>query len=227
MDFEQTKAELEKRYRSENELMKAVASGNLQAASALIGGAKEHTEKRSGSPLNDIKNYTVILNTLLRKAAEEGGVHPVHLHRLSSGFAKQIESLTAVETGYRLQKIMVEEYCLAVSELRLHGYSSIVQRALTLIDHDLSAHLSLKDIAKAISINPSHLSYSFKKETGMTLTQYVTERRIKKAKELLKNRSLQIQAVAQECGYYDVNYFSKVFKKETALTPTQFRDKAE
>lgn len=73
------------------------------------------------------------------------------------------------------------------------------------------------------NISSAYLSSIFKKETGQTVTEYVTVKRIEMAKRLLSNTNLQIQTVAQHCGILDVHYFSKLFKKHTGLTLKDYR----
>ena len=76
-----------------------------------------------------------------------------------------------------------------------------------------------------MNINASYLSNTFRKEIGTTLTDYVRTKRIEYAKKLLETTSLQIQSIAQKCGILDLNYFSKVFKKYTGLTPSEYIQK--
>ncbi|MBQ6989418.1 MAG: helix-turn-helix transcriptional regulator, partial [Clostridia bacterium] len=71
--------------------------------------------------------------------------------------------------------------------------------------------------------NASYLSDLFHRETGKTITEYVTELRMNHAAALLQKTTLQIQTVAQHCGISDVNYFSKLFKKQYLVTPRQYR----
>ena len=105
----------------------------------------------------------------------------------------------------------------------MKDYSPLTQRAITFIDTDLAADLSLRTISHALNISSSYLSTSFKKETGQTITDYINRRRISHAKHLLRSTALQVQTVAQQCGIIDVHYFSKVFKKIVGITPKQYR----
>ncbi len=59
----------------------------------------------------------------------------------------------------------------------------------------------------------------------MTYTDFINKKRVENAKKLLASTSLQIQTVAQHCGILDVNYFTKLFKKYTGMTPGKFREK--
>ena len=62
-----------------------------------------------------------------------------------------------------------------------------------------------------------------KKETGKTLSEYIRSKRIEFASQLLLDTNLQVQTIAFHCGIMDVQYFSKIFKKETGLTPSEYR----
>ena len=91
------------------------------------------------------------------------------------------------------------------------------------IDSQLSADLSLTAMANMLQINASYLSALFKKETGVTLTEYVNKKRIDDAILLLNSSDAQIQTIAQHCGITDVNYFTKLFKKQVGKTPKEYR----
>lgn len=215
---------LEKRYEYENQLIHAISQGLLQKAELAMKSSSILTvEQRVPDPVRNIKNYCIIMNTLLRKGAEQGSVHPLHIDSLSSKFARKIEQLTTVEGGLSLQKEMVHKYCLLVKNHSMKGYSLLVQKVITRIDSDLTADLSLKTQADYLNVNASYLSTLFKKETGVTLTDYVNKRRVDYAVFLLNTTNMQIQNIAQYCGIPDVNYFTKIFKKYIGKTPKEYR----
>ena len=167
------------------------------------------------------------MNTLLRKAAESGGVHPIHLDRLSSSFAKKIESAPSTQSANHLIFDMIRAYCRLVKNKSVSNYSSPVQKAITAIEFDLADDLSLNKLANTLKLSPAYLSNLFKQETGQTLTDFVNRKRIDYAAELLRNTNLQIQTVAQSCGILDVHYFGKLFKKYTKKTPKEYRRESE
>lgn len=105
----------------------------------------------------------------------------------------------------------------------MKGFSLLVQKVVTRIDSDLTADLSLKTQAQLLNVNASYLSTLFKKETGMTLTDYVNKKRMDNAVFLLNSTNMQIQNIAQYCGIPDVNYFTKIFKKYIGKTPKEYR----
>lgn len=218
---------LERRYAKENELIDAVSKGLSHKAEMIFTNITPESslEVRNTDTLRNTKNYLIILNTLLRKGAEQGKVHPVHIDAVSSEFALKIESKQSVAECGELLKYMVKKYCRLVNKHSQRNYSLLIQKVITQIESDISSDLALNTLAKMFGVNPSYLSTLFKKETGSTLTDYVNKMRIDRAKELLVSTNIQIQNIAQRCGMLDVNYFTKTFKKYTDLTPKKYREK--
>lgn len=216
---------MEERYDAENELIRAVARGQLHKLPSISSQFSfQSFEQRLADPLRNLKNYSVIMNTLLRKAAEQGGVHPLYLDEVSSSFAARIEQMPSVNAARDLMTEMFRSYCLLVRKHRTRHYSAAVQKALAMIDSDLSAELSLQVLSTAQGISAAYLSTVFKKEVGKTLTDYINSERMKAAAHLLETTRLQVQTIAAHCGILDVQYFSKVFKKYIGKTPKKYRE---
>lgn len=222
----QSLAVLEANYESERLLMDAVSKGKLNLITAAASSVFNNgTEPRLADSLRNRKNYLIILKTLLRKAAEYGGVHPLHIHRLSSLHAQQIEKIRTIKESLKLQENMIREYCLLVKNHSLSKYSYYVGKAITLIHYDLTADLTLHSISEQLNVNSSYLSKLFHKECGCTLTEYVNLRRIEQAAIMLKTDGKRIQDIAGECGFQDTTYFIRVFKKHYGITPTAYRER--
>lgn len=218
---------LESRYEGERKLMQAVSQGITHKAEQMISNSTElMLEMRVPDPVRNMKNYVIVANVLLRKAVEQGGVHPFYIDGVSSDFARKVEKIRTVQEGIDMMHDMIYKYCALVKNHSMKNYSLLVQKVVTVIDSDLTADLSLHSQAQMLNVNASYLSTLFKKETGMTLTEYVTKKRIEHAAFLLASTNLQIQTVAQNCGIYDVNYFTKMFKKQTGKTPREYRENA-
>ena len=140
---------LEAHYANENQLMDAISKGKLHLVTAAASTVFNNGAQRLlNDSLRDRKNYLIILKTLLRKAAEYGGVHPIHLHRLSTHYAIKIEDTRTITQSFSLQEDMIRDFCLLVKRHSLSKYSCYVGQAITLIQHDLAAELKLKSIAE-------------------------------------------------------------------------------
>ena len=164
------------------------------------------------------------MNTLFRKAAENGGVHPVYLDSVSSGFAKRTENIHDLSAISDFMIEILETYCELVKKHSVKQYSPIIQKAIIKIEGDLTGDLSLKAMSKLANVSSGYFSQLFKKEMGVSLTQYVNNRRIQFAQNLLKTTNLQVQTVAQHCGILDFHYFCRLFKNVTGKTPTEYKE---
>ena len=220
-------ATLEENYAREKQLMEAVSKGKLHLVTAVASTVFNNgSVSRMTDSLRDRKNDLVILKTLLRKAAEYGGVHPLHIHRLSVHFSGQIEGLRTMKQSFLLQEEMIRSYCLLVKHHSLSNYSYYVGQTITLVQYDLTADLRLNVIAQKLNVNGSYLSSLFHREVGCTLTAYVNRQRIDRGIHLLRHTNKAVQEIAAECGIQDVNYFIKLFKKQTGFTPNRYREQA-
>lgn len=100
----------------------------------------------------------------------------------------------------------------------------IVENIISFIDINYSnKEINLNFLSKKFFINSSYLSTMFKKATNKTLIEYISEKRIDKAKNLLKCNEIKISQIHELIGYNDYYYFSKNFKKHTGLSPLKYR----
>ncbi len=216
---------MESRYNFENELINAVTQGNIHKAEHMMTNISSLAfENRTPDRLRNIKNYCIIMNTLFRKAAENGGVHPVYIDSVSSDIAKRIEALHTTSLARDFMIEILRFYCRLVKQYSSKKLSALIQGVIVKIENDLTEDLSLRTIAELCSVSPAYLSARFKKETGKTLTEYVNGKRVSAAKHLLRNTNLQIQTIAQHCGILDLHYFCRTFKSTVGKTPSEYRN---
>jgi two-component system, response regulator YesN len=101
--------------------------------------------------------------------------------------------------------------------------AKIINKAKEYIDSNYQrSELTIEDIAASVFFHPSYLRFLFKKETGITIGEYLTQVRMLKAKELLKNCNMRHTEVANMLGYSDASYFSKCFKKYNKISPSEY-----
>ena len=109
---------------------------------------------------------------------------------------------------------------------RFDENGSAVQTAIRLMHENYAdKDLSVKTLAESVYLTPTYLSGLFKKRTGRTIGQYLTELRIAKSLEFLKDKQLKLYHIAELVGYDDPNYFAKIFKRHIGMTPSEYREK--
>lgn len=215
---------VEQRYRLEQEMMDMVAEGNSQRAYELYCRFKNYRLfPRVSDPVRNQKNLSITLNTLLRKAAQAGYVHPFHIDNLSRQLAIQIEASVTMEQLDALGGHMIRKYCMLVNNYSRRSYCALVQACMDYIDFHYSEELSLSLLAERFSASESYLSSLFKKGTKMTVTDYINTTRLRQALVYLNASAKTVGEIASACGFFDANYFSRLFKKYYGVSPRQYR----
>jgi len=109
------------------------------------------------------------------------------------------------------------------AERKHTGAPEWMRLTLRTIDEHPFGDVSLSTLTAKAAVNPSHFTRVFKLLTGMTLTEYVTAKRISHAKELLLSSDAPIHAIASECGFESLPHFHRTFKKLTGTTPAGYK----
>lgn len=215
---------LEERYRIEDIILDAISHANAEKALAAIERMGDFPPaSRTGDELRDRKNLLITLNSLMRRTAYEAGVHPYYIDTISANYAILIERCSFSEELLDIIPYMVKSYCNLVEKRNLSAYSEPIRQILVTVDTSLNSNLSLKRFADELFLNTSHLSNLFKKEVGTTLTDYVNKSRITYAKKLLKGTNFSIQDIAIRSGIPDVHYFTRLFSRESGISPREWR----
>lgn len=129
---------------------------------------------------------------------------------LLSQYKEIIENVIKVTTSY------LNNY--------LQSKNKLILDTLNYINNHYHEDITLLDIANKVHVNSSYLSRSFKEHTGATIIATLNNKKIEKAKELLLNSDLKIYEISEAVGISDTTYFSHFFKKNTGLSPKEFKE---
>ncbi|EHK2441594.1 response regulator [Clostridium perfringens] len=124
----------------------------------------------------------------------------------------------SIELGDK--KHIYEKY----SDSSLTNEEKIVDKVSKYIDDNMDKMLKLEELASICNLSPGYFSRVFKKETGKTVITYINEKKVERAKKLLKESKEPIINISLDLGFDDCGYFIRVFKKITGLTPKAFRE---
>ncbi len=219
-----TLAYMEKKYECEDAMMYDIAAGNLEKIEQICSHLTlSAIRQKLPESLRGHKNNLVIFSTLCRKAAQYGGVHPVYLDLEFGKIAQRIENAVSLSELEAIYRNIPRRYCMLVRTYSVKEYSPSVQKIVMYIEFHMEEKLSLQQIAEQFSLNKNYLSTLFKKNTGKCLTDYIRERRIERAIILLNTTSFSIQKIADNCGFQDLNYFSRVFREQIGMSPSSYR----
>lgn len=212
-------------YEKENRFIKCIEEGDSKAAIKAyrkLSTTPFEMKLLTSAPRTFIASASV-LRTLVRKATERAGVHPAIVDAISQSYAQKMYAATEREDISRMFPDMIEEFCHAVRQAKAERYSSAVGKVVDYIRLHVSQSISLETLAATAGISANYLSHIFKKETGVSVSQYIARTRCEKAAELLVRTDLPVQEISRYVGYLDNNYFVKVFRKQYLMTPTEYR----
>ncbi|MNN25952.1 HTH-type transcriptional regulator YesS [compost metagenome] len=124
-----------------------------------------------------------------------------------------------------LESILIQflEQVKSIVQRNDYQQSMILHQVYEYVNKNYANEISLSEMANSLHLNYTYLSSYFKQRTGENLTSYISRVRTDKAKELLLDQALSVSEISRITGFSDHNYFSKVFKKMTGMTPIEYR----
>ncbi|HIT90399.1 MAG TPA: response regulator [Candidatus Merdenecus merdavium] len=157
-----------------------------------------------------------------------------HLEYASGGknynFRDRSEYLTIIQGTNDLRELKewfvkkITDVCCNMHTKKEEQSSDIIKKAKRHIIQNFNKDISLDEVSKIVNISPYYFSKLFKEETKENFIDFLTNIRIEKSKELLKNQELSMKEICLEVGYSDPNYFSRIFKKCVGVTPTEYKE---
>lgn len=152
-------------------------------------------------------------------------------HRLLDSYRRMLGMWQRREDGYRWKcKLEFQQLLELIMRMNdkpsspVQGSAAIVIKAIEMIRNTLHEPFDRSALAKQLSITPSHFSVIFKQHTGTTPVEFVTRQRMEQAKQLLRSTQMKIGDISEAVGYRDSFYFSRLFSKETGMSPSAFRN---
>lgn len=168
--------------------------------------------ERGGAPSFSVKNeqssfFNEVLDSIMEVASSSSYTRDMKIN----------EELSKLLT-------LLMEYSWNPEKTKNPGTKSLnISNVKIFIDQKFEAKLSLDDVAKQFNVNKSYLLRVFKENTGLTVNNYILQRRILKAKNELRFSNKTLELIAEECGFDGANYFIRIFKKIEGITPGEYR----
>jgi len=207
-----------------NELLPPETSAGFKKALA------DRREQRALSILSSVYSLLVESNALmtysvrsLYYALDEAVGKAYHFDREAQEEGNRIKEYA--ETIRELHEYLCGRVRIALSGEDVQKNCFVVNRIISYVEkHYADKLLSVQSVADAVFLTPTYISCLFKKKTGKTIGQYIQDYRMEKAAEFLKDPQYKIYQISDMVGYEDAHYFTKLFKKQTGLKPSDFRD---
>ncbi len=177
----------------------------------------------SSNSLRSMKNSMIASCTIFTRAIIRAGVTPEDAFDLSDHFIKKIELFEDTEQLEAFEYSMVKDFIGLVNASKTHHYSQAISKVIRHISENATSKLTVKELAEMTHLSADYLSNLFHKEVGISITTYIQERKIAIAKNFLEFSTLKITEIAYVLEYCNSAYFSNVFKKQTGMSPAQYR----
>jgi AraC-like DNA-binding protein len=215
-------------YQSEQALLDVVRRGDinyhqvLNRSSSLSPGVPV----QSRDPLRQIKTSIVVFTTLVTRAAMEGGLSPEIAYPLGDSYIQTAEDCRDSGELNSLAHAMYHDFIYRVHQLRANPHCShAIQKCCDYIELSLDRKIRAKDLAVLVGYTEYYLTEKFKNETGLSVSDYVCNAKIKRAKMLLQSTDLSVSEIADRLAFNSANYLVRVFKELEDCTPAAFREK--
>lgn len=145
----------------------------------------------------------------------------------SQGRAEYLPLVYNAENNSDIKNWFVERFgsaCRNMTTRKQNYENGMIVKGRQYITENYDKDISLDDVSRYLNLSPYYFSKLFKSETGTTFVEYLTNLRMERAQELLKDETLSIKEICASVGYADPNYFSRTFKKNVGVTPTVYRE---
>lgn len=176
--------------------------------------------------LRHMKNLFIVSVTLASRAAIRGGMDIDDALMLSDRYIQRCELTNTAEEITNLQFHMISDYTARVESLHIGSApTQLVTAVSNYIRHHLSEPITTEQIAASLYISRTHLSARFRKETGITLSDYILKEKTEETKRLLRYTDKPLSAISAYLGFSSQSHFSRTFRKYAGITPGEYRTK--
>lgn len=203
---------------SERSLIEAIRTGNVKAFEHVFQEYFKELSAAFKHSLDEIVSHLEELRIVLNR----------YLKELQSDLLlpeQAFQSQTSVQLRERARSSLFT-LTQHIQNWQMEKAGGVIYKAKDWMDQHYCEEVTLDEVAAKVQLSPFYLSKLFKENFGQTFIDYLTQKRIKLAKDLLISTEKTFKEICFEVGYHDPNYFSRVFKKITGLTPSEFKKMA-
>ncbi len=220
---QQNMESFKKYYGIEEQWKNLLGTGDKENVDSLIQQTMELISSRNDNRGTLTKIYQTILQIAVY-VLNKKDINLDHLNRLQ--LSLEGHEITCTDEQFKQwMKDVIAVVCGNTSDTNRIQKNSIVTELQKYIQQNLSKKLTREDLSEYVHLNESYLSRLFHKETGMSLSDYILQERMKKARELISETDKPIYGIANQLCYDNFSYFAKMFKKVYNITPQEYRKK--
>lgn len=214
-------------YEREMEFYQSVKMGNIKEVNRLfkpLGGSG--FGRLSDDNLRNLKYHLVVTIAFITRYCIEGGMEMETAYNLSDIYILRVDRCVSEEEIHSVHRQVVDDFTGRMHSIIKKGlFSKPVLICLDLIYDNLHNKITLNDLADNVGLSAPYLSKLFHKEVGVTVSQYISRKRVEAAENLLKFSDYSCIEISNYLCFNSESYFIQVFKSYTKLTPKEYREK--
>ncbi|WP_071395004.1 response regulator transcription factor [Bacillus tuaregi] len=199
----------------EKELIESVKKGDIQKALQLFEAYFQSIQQAADYQVRllhkGLEDFFVVLNRSINELGYDGELQVV---------LGKFDTVMQMKESAKAHLLYLTE---RLSDWRANGIGTLLLQAKEYIDKNYDKSISLEEVAEQIGISSYYLSKLFKEKFQVTFSDYLKNIRMEKAKEFLLDGTMALKEIALNIGYKDPNYFSRAFKKQTGMSPREYR----
>jgi YesN/AraC family two-component response regulator len=207
-----------------------IAAGDLEGLKKDLERTRKATSTRRGvlskDNLNNEKYHAIIMTALVSRFCIEHGMDIAISYTLSDIFIRKIDAASTPEAVRAISDEIRIEYCTRMRDLsKKQVVSRYVVLAIDYIRMHVQEPITVEQVANELSVNSSYLSKLFKQEMGKSISEYIRDSKIEIAEHMLRHLDDTSLQIANYLGFSSQSHFIQVFRKQTGMTPEEYRKK--
>lgn len=232
-EFELDMSDVSEKHRTSTEekaFYSAVAQGNIEAVKKNCKARRfsdaDGVGTLSRDPVMNLKYHFVITCAMTTRICIQQGLIEEQAFRLSDYYIQQLDDLHTTSEVEALHDTMVLDFATRMRMVNPDlQISQPVQNAINYIYVNVNAPVTVGDVADAVGVSKGYLSHLFKKEMGVSVSDYIRQKKVESATNLLKYSPYSMVEIANRLSFSSQSHFIQTFKKSVGITPLKYREK--
>ncbi|MFD0896391.1 helix-turn-helix transcriptional regulator [Loigolactobacillus binensis] len=213
-------------YEQEKLFLAAISAGNLKRAESLgdqLLATPEYIGMLSNDPQRRVKEFIIVTVVIVTRAANAGGVPSGESYFKGDKLIRKAEKSVNLENYKSFTQQIITYYTQLVQHYRQKNLPTAVYQVEQYLQQHIYQSLTVEQVAAALQRPAATLSRTIKQSTGLSLKQFILQRKITESRYLLQFSQRSIQEIATLLNFADPSHFTRVFRHYTGQTPSQFR----
>ncbi|MCQ2417897.1 MAG: helix-turn-helix domain-containing protein [Oscillospiraceae bacterium] len=213
-------------YERENAFFQSIQDGDADTMRKLYKPFDSgDMGKLSNNPVRNLQYHLIITVALITRTCIEGGMEMEEAYNLSDIYIRGIDSCKSEDDVRMLHKEVVEDYTQRMYLMKKKNrYPKAIVVCMDYIYDNLHTKLTLPELANASGLTPPYLSRLFRKEVGLTISEYIMKKRIEAAQNMLRYSEYSCIAISDYLCFSSESHFIHVFRQHTGYTPRKYRE---